>query len=97
MLSHVTGKTKREEVKKATNSFDLIAWIRARRLKWVGHILRLDNKRLIKKTLKHIYDHPQEGDLLMDLPAHEDWQSLQKMAGDRDKWRARVGTTRDKN
>ena len=39
MLSHITGKTKREEATTATTTFDILAWIRARRLKWAGHIL----------------------------------------------------------
>ena len=42
MLSHITGKTKREEATTATTTFNILAWIRSRRLtKWVGHILRL--------------------------------------------------------
>ena len=97
MLSHITGKTKREEARPETTSFDLVMWIRARRLKWAGHILRLDDKRLIKQTLRHIYSNPQEGDLLMDLPAHHDWNALQNFAEDRDKWRARVRSLKEKS
>ena len=69
-------------------------WIRARRLKWVGHILRLKKRRgeerLIKETLKVIYDNRQEGDILMDVPEELSWDQLQKQANDRDLWRARV-------
>ena len=54
-----------------------------------GHILRADDKRLIKKTLHHIFDQPQEGDILMDTDA-EDWTQLQKQASDREVWRKRV-------
>ena len=56
MLSHITGKSKREEATAKTTTFDILAWIRARRLRWVGHILRLRDRddgkpRLIKETL----------------------------------------------
>ena len=89
MLSHITGKTKHDEATTATTTFNIIAWIRARRLKWVGHILRLDSGRLIKQTLKVIFDNRQEGDILMDV--HETgWEELQKAAEDRDAWRVRV-------
>ena len=44
MLSHITGRSKRQEATAATTSFDIIAWIRSRRLKWVGHILRIPDK-----------------------------------------------------
>ena len=41
MLSHITGRSRREEAKASTTTFNLLKWIRARRLKWVGHILRM--------------------------------------------------------
>ena len=51
----------------------------ARRLRWVGHILHLKHERLIKQTLKIIFDIPfdnrQDGDILMDVDMHSglDW------------------------
>ena len=83
MLSHVTGKTKHEEATAATTTFDIIVWIRARRLKWVGQIMRLDDKdkRQIKDTLRVIYDNKQEGDILMDVQELS-WDDLQKAADD---------------
>ena len=95
MLSHITGKTKHEETTKDKTTFNILAWIRARRLKWVGHILRLDNKRLIKQALKVIYDNRQEGDILMDVPQELNWQQLQEMAEDKNGWRARVHTLKE--
>ena len=44
MLSHITGKEKKDEATTTTTTFDIIAWIRVRRLRWVGHILRLHHK-----------------------------------------------------
>ena len=60
MLSHITGKSKREEATAVTTTFDILVWIRARRLKWAGHILCLDDKRLIRHTLRVIYDNPRK-------------------------------------
>ena len=51
MLSHITSRMKREETTHAETAFDIIVWIRARRLKYVGHILRLKDERLVKQTL----------------------------------------------
>ena len=91
MLSHVTGKTKHEEATAATTTFDIIVWIRARRLKWLGQIMRLDDKdkRQIKDTLRVIYDNKQEGDILMDVQELS-WDDLQKAADDETGWHSRV-------
>ena len=43
-----------EEVSVETRTFDVVRSIRARRLKWVGHILHMHTKTLILKTLSHI-------------------------------------------
>ena len=89
MLSHITGKTKKEEATVETMTFNMFAWIRTRRLRRVGHILRLKNERLIKQTLKVIWDHKQEGDILVDVE-EDDWDRLQKLSANRDKWKAKV-------
>ena len=47
MLSHITGNTIRHEATAATTTFQILRWIRARRLQWLGHILRMDEDRLI--------------------------------------------------
>ena len=94
MLPHITGKTKREEVKETTTTFNILAWIRARHHKWAGHILRLKKRqgkeRLIKETLRVIFDHRQAGDILMDVPEQESWEQLQKRVKDKDGWRKQV-------
>ena len=37
-----------------TRTFDIVSWIRARRLRWLGHIARLSDKdgNLLKQTVK---------------------------------------------
>ena len=96
MLSHITGKTKREEATPNSTSFDILSWIRARRLRWVGHILRLRDKdnRMVKETLKVIYDNRQTGDILMDVDDNLIWAELQKLANDKDAWKAKVNKLR---
>ena len=92
MLTHITGKTRHEEATPETRTFDIISWIRSRRLRWLGHILRLpeENKSLLKEAVKHIYEHAQEGDLCMDAPIANDWERLKALASDRSSWRKRV-------
>ena len=96
MLSHITGKIKREEATTETTSFDIIAWIRARRLCWAGHILRLNEKRLVHQALHHIHDNPQPGDMLMDVPSGKTWELLKSLADDRDAWRSMVHALKEK-
>ena len=59
----------------------------------MGHILRLEDRhgkpRLIKETLRVIFDNRKTGDLLMDAEI-EDWNQLMKAAADKDAWKARV-------
>ena len=81
MISHITNKTVREESSRRTRTFDVVRWIRARRLQWVGHILRMRDTRLVHKAAKYIYDNKKEGDLLMDVPAKYSWRELKMMAG----------------
>ena len=90
MVSHITQRSIQEEATTGTRTFDLLRWIRARRLRWVGHILRMRDDRLIKQALHTIYDNRKEGDILMDIPDTKDWQDLQAIASHRKGWRARV-------
>ena len=59
--------------------------LRVRRLRWVGHVLRMDESRLLRQTLlkfNTIYpDGYPEGSILMDAPAHTDVGELTPMAG----------------
>ena len=67
----------------------MLLWIRARRHKWLGHIVRMEldsrgEERLIKTVLRTIHSNRQTGDLLMDVAPNTTWQQLQKKADDRD-------------
>ena len=67
MVSAITGRTPHEEVKEGSKSLDLLRAIRARRLTWLGHILCMDDDRLLAKTVRHKYDtHSKREFLLWD-------------------------------
>ena len=108
MLSIMTGKSIRDEARAETTTFSMMDAVRATRLRWAGHILRMKQKpghppRLVQQALHHIFDNRAEGDLLMDAPHAETWEELQEMAEDRIEWRDKVNrikftvVTRNKN
>ena len=79
--------------------YDLVAWLRVRRLRWLGHVLRMDESRLIRQVLLKfgtIYPNGYpEGSILMDAPEHNDIRELIPMAGghgpgNHDEWDMRV-------
>ena len=94
MVSVLTGKTPHQEASEDDRTFDLVRWIRARRLQWLGHILRMGSERSLKRAVFVMFKSPKEGDLMMDAPRHDSWRELMKYAADRDWWRARVRALR---
>ena len=73
MVSVITGRTQHEEAKEGSRSFDLIRAIRARRLSWLGHILRLDDDRLLAKAVRHCDTN------MMSVVRGTSCQTLQKL------------------
>ena len=90
MLSVISGKSPHEEASATTRTFDLLRWIRARRLQWLGHILRMGDERKLKQAVFELFKAPSQGDLLMDAPKVNSWRELKQFAADRVYWRARV-------
>ena len=82
MVAKITGNTIRAEASAATRTYDLVASIRATRLRWLGQILRMDEGRMVKKAVRLMHGQRKEGDLLMDTPATATWQELCDMAAD---------------
>ena len=78
-LSIIIGKSIREE--RVHPSVDLVLLLRVRRLRWLGHILRMDSDRMLKQALLSLQQPYPEGSLLMDAPPHESWDDLMRMAG----------------
>ena len=54
MMSIITGKTPREETTRGTQTMDLLMRIRARRLQWLGQILRMQDDRMIKNVVMQV-------------------------------------------
>ena len=90
MVDRITGKSPHEEASADTRTFDVVRAIRARRLKWVGHILRMTEDRMVQQALRYIADNRREGDLLSDTPPSFSWPELQSLAANRDAWRSMV-------
>ena len=90
MMAGITGNTPQQEASKKSRTFDVVMWIRARRLQWLGHILRMGPERLLKQAVFEMFRNRKEGDMLMDAPAHQSWRELCTYAVDRDYWRTRV-------
>ena len=90
MLSVITGQSPHAEASADTRTFDLLRWIRARRLQWLGNILRMGQDRKLKQAVFEIFKAPSEGDLLMDAPKMSSWRELTQFAADRDFWKTRV-------
>ena len=89
-LSIITGHSHRET---ATNPvYDLVLAIRKRRMRYAGHIFRMDDSRLVKRTLAAYVDGGRRvppGSLLQDCGSGS-FEELASTASDRDLWQARV-------
>ena len=96
MVAVITNNTPKEEATESTRTFDLIANIRAKRLKWLGLILRMDEGRMLKSAVKLMYDNRKEGDLLMDAPAASSWEGLCNMAKNEKEWGKKVKQIKEK-
>ena len=84
MVSIITGRTVRREEVSEDKTFDLIRWIRVRKLQWLGHILRMDKERKLKQATYIMFKARRPGDLLMDAPETDSWRELCTYACDRD-------------
>ena len=68
MLARITGRSFRDEARTTTTSYDLLSRIRVTRLRWLGHILREGEDRLMCQAVKGQRVIGKFGDLLMDAP-----------------------------
>ena len=68
-------------------TYNLVTTVRQHRMRWLGHILRMPDDRLMNQTICEIAtDGPPypTGSILMDC--HADLAELQDMAADSDAW-----------
>ena len=90
----ITGRDYREET--VDPSFDLVARLRSRRLRWAGHILRQEETSLLRRVFLAQLEQALEqggirpGSLIMDAPPFETVEELTVLAEDRDEWRCWV-------
>ena len=70
MLSHITGKSAREEARPQTTSMNLVRKMRFRRFRWLGHILRSPAHRLIHVALAVQLEMGFPGNLFLDAPTY---------------------------
>lgn len=70
MISVITGKAQHQGPSRKWQTFDLVKWIRDRRLQWIGNILRMDRERMVKQTIFVMFKARTEGDMLMHAPKH---------------------------
>jgi len=85
----ITGREIRQEAGKLGQTFDLVADLRVRRLKWVGHVLRMDDSRYVKQfeSIKALWKMKKngklrrEGSVLMGVPKCSSFRELQEVAG----------------
>jgi hypothetical protein len=91
-LAAMTGRGFRDETVDPT--FDLISRLRARRLRWAGHILRMEEPNLMRRVLLASVDLGLEGKaqggILADAPAFESVEQLLLLAQDKKEWRETV-------
>ena len=93
-LSVMTGRSIRDET--VEPSFDLVSRLRSRRLRWAGHILRLEEASLIRRVLLAIVARDldrgssEEGGLLADAPAFNTVEQLLELAADKAGWQKAV-------
>ena len=93
-LHIITQKCHRETASNPV--FNLTLAIRKRRLRYLGHILRLADDRLLKRTLRaYVCTNagPPQGSLLQDC-GHSTFGDLELMARDRKRWNKFVNNLR---
>ena len=88
-LHHITGRSYRDEA--TTPRFNLPLTIRRRRMRWLGHILRMPDSRLVRRAVVGLAANGPPyppGSLLMDCngPLH----TLIATAADRVAWNSTV-------
>ena len=85
-LAIITGKEIKEE-SGMHPTVDVIGMVRARRLRWVGHVLRAHDDYLPRQVVLGMEKPYPAGSILMDAPKHDSMEELVVLAGDRDEWR----------
>ena len=86
-LSRFTGKDSHTEASPRTRTYDLVTAIRVRRFKWLGHILRMKGKRLVKLAVERQFALDLTGNMFCDVPPRLTLEQITKTAQDRKRWK----------
>ena len=87
-LAEITGREIADDYR--TPTYDLMHEIHKTRVRWLGHILRMDPSSHLHRTIKDLHQNNYPGSLISSTPAHTDFNALLSTARDRDLWRAFV-------
>ena len=84
-LHRITKRSYREEATEPT--LDLVRALRQRRIRWLGHIMRMPEDRLLRRTVAGVAENGPpypSGSLLMDFNVN--WADIHDMAINRTVW-----------
>ena len=84
-LAAITGRSVYDETREPT--FNLIDHLRARRIRWVGHVLRMDSDRPAKQAIMTMQPPYTPGSVLDDAPPHTSLEELCELAQNKEDWR----------
>ena len=87
LLSRFTGKDAHTEASARTRSYDLVRAIQVRRLKWLGHIMRMKGPRLVKIAIEAQHKQGLTGDMFDALPRDIKFRQIHAAAQDRKLWK----------
>ena len=93
LISRITGKSAHAEASPRSRTFDILNAIRKRKYEWLGHILRMDDERLVKHAVKVQYSNGDMSNMLADAPQTGSFHQLVKLAANRERWK-RMWATR---
>ena len=84
LLSKITGNSVRQEARSPL--FCVVQWARVKRAKWLGHILRLPDARIVKIAVRVQYEMGLPGNICADAPQTSSFEQLVRIASDRRIW-----------
>ena len=81
LMAKMTRRSIRQEAKEPT--LCAVQWVRAKRARWLGHILREDELSLVKKAVLRAYTRGERGTLMEEAPPHRSIEHLCALAAQR--------------
>jgi len=78
-----------------TPTIDVVKYLRAQRLRWVGHVLRRQETFPARRVLMMEQKPHEEGSVLMDAEEHFEYDTMEELAElaeNREKWNLEVNT-----